>query len=97
MYQAYDGFACYELALAIPTLELLVVNSHLGVLDGPELIRRVRLERPQIAVLHVGSDRDGRIPPEVPNLAEPFSVDQLLEAVDRLLPPGGNTHTLQDA
>lgn len=87
--EAYDGVACYELALEIPAVRLLVVNSHLGELDGPALIERIRTELPHVAVLHVGSDPEGRVPLDVPTLAEPFSAEELLVAVKGLLPPGG--------
>jgi two-component system, cell cycle sensor histidine kinase and response regulator CckA len=91
VFPAYDGFACYELALAIPSLELLVVNSRLGTMDGPTLIQHIRAELPHVAVLHVGPDPESRIPPDVRNLPEPFSADQLLAAVDHLLPPSGES------
>jgi DNA-binding NtrC family response regulator len=83
--QAYDGLSCYKLALEMPALQLMVVNSRLGQMDGPALIERVRSDVPHVGVLHVGSDPDGRLPPDVPNLAEPFTAAQLLEAVGPLL------------
>jgi two-component system, cell cycle sensor histidine kinase and response regulator CckA len=85
VYEAFDGLACYELALAMP-IQLLIVNSRLGEMDGPTLISHIRAELPHIAVLHVGPDPDRRLPPDLPKLAEPFSADQLLAAVCRLLP-----------
>jgi DNA-binding response OmpR family regulator len=84
VFEAFDGLACYELSLAFP-IQLLVVNSRLGAMDGPTLIGHIRTELPHIAVLHVGPDPEGRLPPDVPTLAEPFSAEQLLEAVRPLL------------
>jgi len=90
VFQGYDGISCYQLALALPKLQLLVVNSRLGEMDGPELIGHIRTELPHIAVLHVGPDPDGRLPRDVPNLAEPFTATELLVAVSWLLPDRGN-------
>ena len=85
VFEAFDGLACYELALEIPALQLLVVNSHLGAMDGPTLIEHIRRELPHIAVLHLGPDPERRLPADLPTLAEPFSAEQLLEAVRPLL------------
>ena len=85
VFEAFDGRACYELAHEIPALQLLVVNSRLGAMDGPTLIAHIRKELPHIAVLHVGSDPEGRVQPDVPTLDEPFSAEQLLEAVRPLV------------
>jgi CheY-like chemotaxis protein len=87
VFEAFDGLACYELTHAIP-IQLLVVNSHLGAMDGPTLIKHIRAEMPHMAVLHVGPDPEGRLPPDVPTLAEPFTADQLLSSVGPLLQPG---------
>jgi CheY-like chemotaxis protein len=89
VFEAFDGLACYELALEIPAVQLLIVNSRLGAMDGPTLIAHIRAELPHVAVLHVGSDPDGRLPPDVPTLAEPFTADQLLTTVGRVLPDNG--------
>jgi two-component system cell cycle sensor histidine kinase/response regulator CckA len=87
--EAYDGLSCYELAHQISPLQLLVVNSRLGAMDGPTLVEHVRTELPHIAILHVGPDPERRLPPDLPQLAEPFSPDELLAAVSRLWPHGG--------
>jgi DNA-binding response OmpR family regulator len=80
VFQAYDGVSALELALLLPN-RLLVVNSRLGALDGPELIQRVRKQLPHVGILHIGADDQQRLPPDVPTLPEPFSADQLLAAV----------------
>ena len=87
VFEAFDGLACYELARAI-SIQLLVVNSRLGAMDGPTLIEHIRKEMPHVAVLHVGPDPEGRLPPDVPTLDEPFTADQLVSAVGPLVQPG---------
>ena len=76
-----------ELVSLLPDVDLLVTNTRLGAVDGPELMKRARVMRPDLPILHVihGSDSDGGTPPGVPTLREPFTADQLLSIVRRLL------------
>jgi len=91
VFQAYDGRAAYELSLALTTVDLLITNTKMPGLQGPELIRRVREELPELPILYVrnqdhpaGPLPDG-LPSDVPTLAEPFTDRQLLDAVQQLL------------
>jgi DNA-binding response OmpR family regulator len=91
VFQAYDGLAAFELALALRNIDLLVTNTRLPGLNGPQLIRRVREELPKLPILYIKNhdhphDKipDG-LPANVPTLAEPFTAEQLLEAVRPLL------------
>ena len=87
VFAAYDGESALELVSLLPHVDLLVTNTRLGAVDGPELMRRARVMRPGLPILHVihGSDSDGGTPPGVPTLREPFTADQLLSIVGRLL------------
>ena len=87
VFAAYDGESALELVSLLPDVNLLVTNTRLGAVDGPELMRRARVMRPGLPILHVihGSDSDGGTPPGVPTLREPFTADQLLSVVGRLM------------
>jgi DNA-binding response OmpR family regulator len=87
VFQAYDGLATYGLAVELPDVQLLIVNTQLGDMDGLELIDHVRKKLPAVAILHLGTAPEDmrRLSPEVPNLAEPFTAEQLLAAVGPLL------------
>ncbi len=87
VFAAYDGRSAYELVAQLPNIDLLITNTRLGAVDGPELIRRTRELRPSIPILHVthGSDADEGTPPDVLSLREPFTPDRLLTAVRSLL------------
>lgn len=87
VFAAYDGQSALELVVQIPDIDLLITNTRLGALDGPELMRRVRDLRPDMPILHVvhGNDPDGDTPPGVPTLREPFTPNQLLSVVGSLL------------
>ena len=84
VFAAYDGDSACELALQISDLQLLVTNTRLGTTSGRELIRRVRAEKPELPILHVGEplpDPDGLLR-NVPSLREPFTPAQLLAATE---------------
>ena len=82
VFAAYDGVAASELALVIPKLDLLITNTRLGDRDAPELIARVRVGRPTLAILHIGKPLPKSEHTQgVPTLEEPFTGPQLLEAV----------------
>ncbi|MEP6687097.1 MAG: response regulator [Gemmatimonadales bacterium] len=89
VFAAYDGESALELVALLPHIDLLVTNTRLGVVDGPELMRRTRRMRPGLAILHVihedGSDPSRRDPPDVLTLREPLTPEQLLTAVGSLL------------
>jgi CheY-like chemotaxis protein len=87
VFAAYDGQSALELIAQLPDIDLLVTNTRLGNVDGPELMRRTREMRPDMAILHVIHDgaSDGDTPLDVMNLREPFTPERLLTAVGALL------------
>jgi DNA-binding response OmpR family regulator len=87
VFSAYDGDSACELALLIPDLQLLITNTRLGTQLARDLIRRVRQEKPELPILHIGEsvlDPDDLLH-DVPSLREPFTPDQLLAAVMALV------------
>jgi CheY-like chemotaxis protein len=87
VFSAYDGDSACELALLIPDLQLLITNTRLGSQSAQELIRRVREEKPELPILHVGEigpDPEGLLH-DVPSLPESFTAAQLLAAVGALV------------
>ncbi len=90
VFQAYDGIAAMELVLSLRAIDLLITNTNMPGLNGPQLIRQVRQQMPTLPILYVknldspGGTPEG-LPPDVPTLAEPFTAEQLLAAVRPLL------------
>jgi DNA-binding response OmpR family regulator len=91
VFQAYDGQAAFELALGLRDIDLLITNTPMPGLDGPQLIRYVRALLPALPILHIQNQEvepnkgpDG-IPEDIPTLSEPFTAEQLLAAVRPLL------------
>jgi CheY-like chemotaxis protein len=87
VFAAYDGLSALELVVQLPDIDLLITNTRLGIVDGPELMRRTREIKPGLPILHVvhGKDQEGDTPPDVPTLREPFTPNQLLLVVGSLL------------
>ena len=93
VFAAYDADSACEIALLIPDLRLLITNTRLGTLSSRELIRRVRREKPELPILHVGDpvpDAEGLLL-DVPTLREPFTAEQLLTAVEALVRGRGSS------
>jgi CheY-like chemotaxis protein len=90
VFAAYDGQSALELVVQIPDIDLLVTNTRLGAVDGPELMRRTRELRPDLPILHVVHQGGlaGDTPPDVLTLREPFTPNQLLLAVGSLVARG---------
>jgi CheY-like chemotaxis protein len=86
VFQAYDGQAARELCRELPNIELLILNTNGTGTDTPSLVREIRGEHPNLPVLHIGISTLAGMPADVPTLAESFTADQLLSAVDGLLP-----------
>ena len=86
VFQAHDGQAARELCQELPNIELLVLNTSGTGTDTPSLIRAVRANHPGLAVLHIGSSAPEGLPDDVPTLGESFTADELLSAVNSLLP-----------
>jgi DNA-binding response OmpR family regulator len=95
VFQAYDGLAAFELALALRDIDLLITNTQMPGLNGPELIRHVRAALPTLPILHVKNQGQSKaadgLPADVPTLHEPFTADQLLAAVRPLLQRDGKS------
>jgi len=96
VFQAYDGQAAYELALALHTIDLLITNTEMPGLKGPELIRRLRRLMPALPILYIrnqgrAAGAPAGLPSNVPTLSEPFTAEELLAQVGRLLQRDGTS------
>lgn len=96
VFQAYDGQAAFELALSLRDIDLLITNTQMPGLSGPELIRSLRAQLPTLPILYIqnqeqlaGKSQD--LPADVPTLREPFTPEQLLAAVRPLLQRDGKS------
>ena len=71
----------------IPDLDLLITNTRWGSTTNRDLIKSVRNKRPGLPILHIGDpmpNPDGLLD-DVPALREPFTAEQLMEEVRKLV------------
>jgi CheY-like chemotaxis protein len=85
VFQAHDGWAAQELCIVLPNIELLILNTYGTGIDVGELCRNVRSRRRGMPILHIGSNSPDGLPGDVPTLAENFTAESLLKAVQTLL------------
>jgi CheY-like chemotaxis protein len=84
VFPAYDARTAVELCMQIRRADLLIASGPSELLDGAELIRRVRADVPSLAFLYIarltalGWSADAPSPPEAQILREPFSPNVLL-------------------
>ncbi len=91
VFAAFDGASALELIATLPEIRLLVTNTRLGFINGPELMRQARTARPGLPILHLVPRREaaGGEPPDVLTLMEPFTPEQVLLAACALMGAGG--------
>jgi two-component system cell cycle response regulator CpdR len=69
--------------------DLIVTNSYMPGLTGPELVARVRQDFPDLPILHVDDiarrGRLGHLPSDIPTIYKPFSIATLRQTVRTLL------------
>jgi hypothetical protein len=85
VFQAYDALATEELCAQLPNIRLVVLNTYGTGTDLGELIRGVRRVHPGMPVLHIGNTIPPALPADVPTIAEDFTPDKLLLAVETLM------------
>ena len=85
VFQAHDGWAAQELCILLPKIELLILNTFGTGIDVGDLCRNVRSRRRGMPILHIGSTTPDGLPSDVPTLAENFTPDSLLSAVQTLI------------
>ena len=91
VFQAYDGLRAVQLAVGLKVCDLVISNTRVGGLPGPDLIAELRDYLPDLAILylahpdHSTPEIEGELPANVPILREPFTADDLRAMVGRLL------------
>jgi two-component system C4-dicarboxylate transport response regulator DctD len=78
-------------SLAATDVHLVVTDRGLPGIDGGELIRRIRLERPALPIVMMTGHADSGLPAEIERLRvagallKPFEPDQLLAVIEQAL------------
>ena len=87
VFPVQDGRSALQLTVQLANIDLVVTNTRLGGMSGPELIWLMRSMRPSVRVLHIvaGKNSDHDSPSALLNLREPFTADELVTAVASLM------------
>jgi CheY-like chemotaxis protein len=91
VFMAYDGLSATHLVLGLKICDLLISNSRVSGRPGVELIRELRQHLPRLPILYLANSRwstpaiERGLPGNVPILREPFTEDELRDAVQGLL------------
>jgi DNA-binding response OmpR family regulator len=85
---ARDGKAAWELVKLEP-FDLIITDTHMPGLGGPELVALVRERYPAVPMIHMtgSSEADGNrdYPTDVPNLHKPFDFAALLRTISSVM------------
>jgi CheY-like chemotaxis protein len=94
VFHAYDALSAVQLALSLDRCDLVISNTRVQGMPGVELIRELRTRLPDLPILYIANiarsspDLEARLPPGMPIIREPFTVEELRDAVRPLLPVG---------
>jgi DNA-binding NtrC family response regulator len=94
VFQAYDGQTALNLALGLKMCDLVISNTRVGGVPGPDLIDELRLHLPDLPIVYLAHQERSRpaleaqLPDDVPILREPFTAQQLRTTVGPLLDRG---------
>ena len=85
--EASSGAQALELIRANPNVDLVITDQAMPQMSGMQLIAAIQVEWPQIPVLLVSGYAELPTNPKfaVPKLAKPFTLDDLREAVTRIV------------
>jgi len=70
---------------SIGQIDLVVTDLNMPVMDGAQAILRIRASKPDAKFICMTGDPEAEIPEGVVRLAKPFSADELVLSVDKLL------------
>ena len=89
--EAADGKAALDVArsASLP-FDLVVTNSRMPHLDGPQLAEQLRQLYPRLPIIHLsGSHRPHRMPDDVPTIFKPFNIWDLIDEAEGLMQQRG--------
>ena len=94
MFHAYDALSAAQLALSLDRCDLLISNTRIEGIPGVRLIRELRTRLPDLPILYIANigrstqELEAQLPLGVPIIREPFTAEELREAVRPFLPDG---------
>lgn len=87
VFHAYDALSAVQLAFSLDRCDLLISNTRVEGAPGVELISELRRRLPDLPILYMANigrstpEMEAQLPPGVPIIREPFTVEELRAAV----------------
>jgi DNA-binding NtrC family response regulator len=91
VFHAYDVLSAVQLALQLPSIDLVISNTKVEGIDGVGLILQLRKDRPEVPVIYLANtgrstpEVEAALPPDVAIMREPFTSEKLRNAVESML------------
>jgi two-component system OmpR family response regulator len=91
VFHAYDVLSAVQLALELPTCDLVISNTKVQGIDGAGLVLRLRKDRPEVPVIYLANtgrstpELEASLPAGVLIIREPFTAAKLGAAVIAML------------
>ncbi len=87
VFHAYDALSAVQLASALDRCDLLMSNTRVEGMPGIELIRELRARMPALPIIYIANigrttaELEAQLPVGMPIIREPFTVEELRDAV----------------
>jgi DNA-binding response OmpR family regulator len=87
VFPAYDALSAVQLATALDRCDLLMSNTRVEGMPGIELIRELRARMPLLPIMYIANigrttaELEAQLPAGMPIIREPFTVEELRDAV----------------
>lgn len=87
VFHAYDVLSATQLAFALNPCDLVISNTKVEGTDGVELMQYLRKRMPDLPIIYLANigrstpEAEAALPPDIPILREPFSMEELRKTV----------------
>ena len=91
VFHAYDVLSATQLALGLECCDVVISNTKVEGADGVEMIQYLRKCLPALPIIYLSNigrstpEIEAQLPPDVPILREPFTVEELRWTVATVL------------
>ena len=91
VFHAYDVLSATQLAIGLEVCDLVISNTNVEGADGVDLMLYLRKRHPDLPIIYLANigrstpEAEAQLPPDIPILREPFTVEDLRGTVAAML------------
>jgi len=88
VFHAYDVLSATQLVDVMDRCDLVISNTKVEGIDGVGLIVQLRADHPSLPIVYLANtgrstpEMESNLPPDIPIIREPFTVEKLRAAVE---------------